>query len=306
MAVIGRLPNLVVAGVPKAGTGSLFAYLTQHPQICRGDQKEIGYFNYYNPGRRQGEPPPLEAYMRHFAGCGPQRYAVDATPTYSYGGRPVIEAMQKLLQQPKIIITLRNPVDRLWSAYTFQRTLGNITELETFDQYLRACEQRSREGTDLVPRDHLHGLYIGFYANYIGDWLEAFGDDLKVLFADRTLRDTAGVLTDVFQWLDLDTAVVADMDLRPRNTTQHARSPRVARLVFSAKRSVDRLGRLHPAVRHPLRRVYERLNSGDPPERLDPGMRARVEDLYGESNRQTALLLTEHGYRDLPSWLQQG
>ena len=39
-----RLPNLVIAGVPKAGTTSLFNYLAQHPDICPSDVKETRYF----------------------------------------------------------------------------------------------------------------------------------------------------------------------------------------------------------------------------------------------------------------------
>lgn len=299
----GRLPNLLVAGVPKAGTGALFAYLRQHPDICPADMKEVGYFNYFNPQRQQGEPPPIESYMQHFAHCGAHRYAMEATPTYSYGGKPVIAAVQRILGQPKIIITMRDPVDRLWSAYTFQRTLGNLPGFDSFEEYLDACERRRRDGSDLVPRDHLHGLHIGYYADYVGDWLDAFGDDLRILFADETRRDTRGVLGGVFEWLDVDPSVTSTMDLLPRNTTQHARSPRVARLVFSAKRSVDRLGRLHPAMRRPVRRAYERLNAGEPPKRPDPATRARVEELYRASNQELARVLTRHGYRNLPAWL---
>lgn len=301
---VGRLPNLVVAGVPKAGTGSLFAYLTQHPEICRGDQKEVGFLNHYNPQRHAGDPPPIESYMQHYARCGSERYAIDATPTYSYGGRPVIEAARRLLDEPKIIITLRNPVDRLWSAYTFQRTLGNITGLQTFDAYLSACKQRSRDGSDLVPRDHLHGLYIGYYADYIGDWLEAFGEDVRVVFTEDLSRDPSTVLAGVFRWLEIDAAFVEQMDLSPRNKTKHARSPRVAKAIFSVKRSVDRFGRLPSSVRGPIRRVYERVNGTDLPERLSPEMRREVEGLYQSSNQATAQLLIAHGYRDLPEWLQ--
>jgi hypothetical protein len=279
---VGRLPNLLVAGVPKAGTGSLFAYMTQHPDICRADQKEIGWLNYYNPLRYQGDVPPIETYMEHFADCGDQRYAIDATPTYSYGGKPVVEAVRKLLGEPKIIITLRNPVD----------------------EYLTVCEQQKRHARDLVPRDHLHGLYIGFYADYLGHWLEEFGDDLRVVFADDMLHNTAGVIGGIFDWLDIDSAITGSMSLAPRNTTQHARSPRVAKVVFSAKRQVDRrLGRVSPAVRQPLRRAYEKLNAGQLPERLEPPTRQRVEALYRDSNRATAQMLIQHGYSGLPPWL---
>lgn len=302
---IGRLPNLIVAGVPKAGTGSLFAYLRQHPEICAGDQKEIGYFNYFNPSREQGEPPPVEDYMRHFAGCGSERYALDATPSYSYGGSPVIAAIQRTLPHPRVIITLRDPVDRLWSAYTFQRTLGNITDVNSFNEFLDRCEQRRLQGTVPAPRDHLHGLHIGYYADYLGAWLDAFGDDVRVLFTEQMSRDPHGTVAGIFDWLDVDSAVTAMMDLLPRNRTQHARSPRAAKLIFGAKRAVDRLGRVHPRIRGPLRRAYERVNTAALPEQLDQTTRARAEELYLTSNQASAALLTERGYTVLPSWLQR-
>lgn len=92
----GRTPNLLVVGVPKAGTGSLFASLTQHPDICPAEEKKVGFFNYFNPWRI-GLVPSLDTYRRHFTQWGSERYAFEATPTYSYGGRSVIEAIEETL-----------------------------------------------------------------------------------------------------------------------------------------------------------------------------------------------------------------
>ncbi len=299
----GRLPNLLVAGVPKAGTGSLFAYLSQHPDICGADEKEVGYFNYYNPRRHSGEPPSLDTYRAHFAHCGDERYAVEATPTYSYGGLPVIRAVQANLEAPKVIISLRDPVDRLWSAYTFQRELGNITGLRTFEEYLAVCESRRRDGSDLVPRDHLHGLYIGYYADYVPLWLDAFGDDLKVVFVSDLQREPRDVLAGIFRWLDVDDSVASTMDIAPRNPTQHPRSMRAARVAYNVKRAVDRRRLLPAPVREGLRRAYTRANTGRPPARMSPEVRRHVEELYRDSNAETARALTAHGYTNLPPWL---
>jgi hypothetical protein len=301
---VGRLPNLLVAGVPKAGTGSLFAYLAQHPDICASDEKEVGYFNFFNPQRKQGTPPPLDEYRRHFAHSHGERYAFEATPTYSYGGRPVIDAVRATLQEPKVIICLRDPVDRLWSAYTFQRELGNLTRMSSFEEYLAACERRNRDGSDLVPHDHMHGLYIGFYADYVPLWLDAFGDDIKVIFADQLFGDPTAVVGSLFRWLDLDDSTVTALDLAPRNPTQHPRSIRAARIAYSIKRSGDRLRLLPPRVREPMRRVYGRVNAGRAPERMAPDVRRHVEDLYRDSNRATARALLARGYRNLPAWLE--
>src|SRR5919107_198212 len=261
MEETGRLPNLLVVGVPKAGTGSLFAYLSQHPDICPADEKEVGYFNHFNPRRHTGPVPPLADYRRHFAHCNGECYAFEATPTYSYGGRPVIDAIRATLDRPRIILTLRNPVDRLWSAYTFQRELGNLTEFASFEEYLAACRRRRRDGTDLVPHDHMHGVYIGYYGDFVPLWLDAFDADIRVIFTEQLTQDPIGVVGGIFGWLGVDRDLATSLDLAPRNRTNHPRSVRAARAAYSVKRFAERHGRLPTSVREPLRKVYQGANS---------------------------------------------
>jgi hypothetical protein len=298
-----RLPNLLVIGVPKAGTGSLFAYLSQHPDICPGDEKEIGYFNHFNPLRHRGPVPPLDTYRQHFTGWQGERYAFEATPTYSYGGRPVIAAVRDTLERPRIVLILRNPVDRLWSAYTFQRELGNLTGFASFEDYVAACRRRRRDGSDLVPGDHMHGLYIGYYSDYVPLWLESFASEIRVIFTEHLTRDPVSVMGGLFEWLGIDPAVATTMDLAPRNRTNHPRSVRAARLAYSVKRTAERYGRVPTAIREPLRRGYQRINSGKPPKAMTQEMRQELEQVYRKSNEQTAAALREHGYTELPPWL---
>lgn len=301
---VGRLPNLLVVGVPKAGTGSMFAYLSQHPDICASDEKEVGYFNHFNPARNpDGKPPPLESYARHFAHCTGQRYAMEATPSYSFQGKPVVDAVGELLDRPRIVLILRDPLRRLWSAYTFQRSLGNVPDIRSFGEYLDVCEQRRREGTDLVAHSAVQGLSIGLYADYVGVWLDAFGRDLKVVFAEDMARRPATVLTGLLDWLDLDAGIIAAMDLGARNVTQHPRSPRLARLVYTAKRRADRADLIPRGMRERVRRGYQRVNAGSLAEQLRPEDRSRAEDIYRASTAATAQLLRGHGYRELPEWL---
>jgi Sulfotransferase domain len=297
-----RIADLVIAGVPKAATGSLFAYLAQHPEVCASDLKETGYFNHYNPQRHTGPVPPLESYARHFAHADGERYALEATPTYSYGGRSVIEAMRTVLGKPKIIISLRDPADRLWSAYTFQRSVGNNVRIGSFDAYVAILEQRHRDGVQPVPRDGLHGLRIGFYADYLGEWFDEFGDDLRIVFFEDLKRDPRREIAALYGWLGIDPAVADSLDVEPRKVTQHPRSTRLAAAARSVKRRSERL--LPPAAQRRLQRAYARLNAGgELTEHFDPSLRRHVEEIYRESNVATAQLLTARGYRDLPPWL---
>ncbi|HET8777021.1 MAG TPA: sulfotransferase [Candidatus Limnocylindria bacterium] len=301
---VGRLANLLIVGVPKAGTTSLFGYLEQHPEICGSDLKEIGYFTHVHPlAKGDRSLPPVESYMAHFAHCSGERYALEATPSYSYGGESVIAAVKDVLGEPKIVMSLRNPTDRLWSAYTYQRSLGNIPTIRSFEQYLAVCEQRRRDGTDRITTSRLQGLAIGFYADYVPDWLDAFGTDMRVIFAEELAANPVSVVARLFTWLDIDAAPATTVDLSTRNVTNHPRSVPMATAVFAAKRLGDRLGILPAGVRKPLRAAYLRLNSGSLKERLDPELRRHVDELYASSNRRVADALSRRGYTDLPAWL---
>jgi hypothetical protein len=150
-------------------------------------------------------------------------------------------------------------------------------------------------------------LHIGFYADYIGDWLDEFGDDLRVVFLEDLRRDPRAVVERLCAWLEIDTDVVASLDLGMHNITRHPRSTRLAHVARTFKRRGERLNVLPPSAYQLLRRGYFRLNSGgDLSERFDPALRRHVEDLYRESNRVTAQQLAAHGYRALPPWLGIG
>jgi hypothetical protein len=301
-----RVANMVIVGVPKAGTSSLFDYLAQHPDVCGSDEKETGYFNFYSPWRKQGPPPPIEEYARHFAHSTGERYALEATPTYCYGGPEVISAIRTVLGKPKIILILRDPADRLWSAYTFQRQVGNNPRFPDFAHYVDTLEQHRREGVAMVPGNGLHGLEIGFYADYTGGWLDEFGDDMRVVFLEDLRRDPRTVVTSLCAWLGIDTEVVATLDYAARNVTRHPRSTRLAHAARTLKRQSERLNLLPTSAYKRMRSGYYRLNSGEITERFDPALRRRVEEIYRESNQATAQLLAAHGYEELPTWLRVG
>jgi hypothetical protein len=247
--------------------------------------------------------PPIETYARHFAHWSGERYTLEATPTYSYGGRPVIQAMRTVLGKPRIIISLRNPADRLWSAYTFQRSVGNNVRIGSFEQYVQTLEQRYRDGIQPVPRDGLHGLRIGFYADYLGDWFDEFGDDLRIVFLEKLRHDPRAEVAALYGWLGIDTDVVTSLDVGARKVTQHPRSTRLAAAARSVKRRSGRL--LPPAAQRLMQRAYLQVNGGgELTERFDPALRRHVEDLYRESNHITARMLAARGYRNLPEWLK--
>ena len=85
------LPNVVVAGAPKCGTSSLFAWLCDHPDVCGSQVKETRYLlDASSPLARSGsyERGGIQGYAAYFEHCAeratPPRVIVEATPDYLY------------------------------------------------------------------------------------------------------------------------------------------------------------------------------------------------------------------------------
>jgi hypothetical protein len=294
------IANLLLAGVPKAGTTSLFEYLGQHPDICPSSHKGPGYFS---PLRR-GEPlADLDSYNRYFAHCTGERYAMEATPGYSYGGRQLLEGIKRVLEEPRIILSLRDPVDRLWSAYTWQRSRGNLSGVDSFDHYVSISNQKRSRGEKEGP--YFGGVTVGFYAEYVPLWFDLFGDDVRIIFTDELFPSPQTVVADLCRWLRIDDKLAAGFDYGVRNKTFHARSQAVSRRTHTVKKMGDRVLQRLPTLKKGLRKIYVRLNTHEESqERLRPETRRQLEDMYRESNLQVAEALKCRGYDRLPPWLE--
>ena len=180
------LPGLLIVGAQKAGTSALYRYLTHHPEVYSA-RKEVNYFKYhYARGRR--------FYKRQFlAGPG---LKVDATPGYLYHQEVPARAAQLLRPDTKIIVLLRNPVDRAYSAWNMYRTVCKDPQMRAnflhsqntdptirfFDEY---CTQAYPSFSDAIAREleWLHSaspvrepslLRRGFYTEQIQHWLNYF------------------------------------------------------------------------------------------------------------------------------------
>lgn len=296
----GHLPNLLIVGVPKAGTGSLFSYLAQHPDICPATKKEIGYFRTLITEDTLAD---LKSYEDYFIHCEGKRYLLEATPSYCYGGERMLRAIKEILGHPKIIIILRDPVDRLWSAYTFQRSLGNLPGVGSFEDYISLCEEQRRQGHDFIVEGHLNGLSIGFYDNYLAGWFDEFSHAVKIIFLEHLRSDPQDVVVNLCRWLSIDEEAAASFDYSRHNETVNPRSLALTRAVFAVKRNGGGFLARSPALRAALRKAYFRLNKGRFTEELEPQTKQRVEQLYRDSNRGVAATLGARGYDHLPTWL---
>lgn len=120
----GAKPGFLIVGAQKAGTTSLHNYLSQHPRLVGSKPKEIRFFDRdfnFKKGRRW--------YQNHFKPKKKSRIYFEATPEYLYR-KFAANRIYELYPTTKIIILLREPVSRAYSAYNMYRDfLANRDEL---------------------------------------------------------------------------------------------------------------------------------------------------------------------------------
>ena len=299
------LPNVLIAGVTKAGTTSLFWYLAQHPDICAATKKEINYFSPLRYGDRPEHD--LDYYAQHFAHWSGERYRLEASPLYFYGGAELTGAVGRVLSKPKVIISLRDPVDRLWSAYRYKVLQGALGPSVDFQAFFEHCLELRKSGADVLPENDVYrALSIGRYIDSLHDWFDVHDDRVRIVFFDALATAPQAAVEELCRWLDIDSAIAHKLDygvsqktLKPRSRLLH----QGARVVAD---SVDRLFGLnrHRKLKGALRGVYLRINASSRVEQFSPEDRRRVADLYAQSSQLLAEELSIRGYRNLPAWLR--
>jgi hypothetical protein len=298
-----RLPNLLIAGVTKAGTTALFSYLGQHPDVCPSVVKEPDYFSPFAAG---GAPEmTLDEYERCFSSCGDERYRMEATPRYFFGGARVVDAVERTLESPRALVLLRDPVARFWSNYQYKKLQRQIDAGLRFDEFLDRCLVVPR-GPALSPEDltTFRALVTGCYVDYVPAWSTALGDRFRVVFSEELAADPAAVVRSLCSWLDLEGSVVGRFSFDVRNRTVPPRSYAVhkaARSLYGRTRSALAA---RPELQERARRVYEAINGARNAERLTPERRRRLAAYYRDPNAALAAALRKAGYSRLPSWLE--
>ncbi|MCS6917799.1 MAG: sulfotransferase domain-containing protein [Chitinophagales bacterium] len=303
-----QLPNLIIAGVHKAGTTSVFTYLSLHPQVCGSSIKEIGYFM----PLRYGLPlPDASVYAAYWNHCKPQaKYRLEASPSYLYGGSVIAAALEELLgREVRILILLRNPAERLFSFYERKKVNAYLPQDMTFRRFaelsLQRCGQEPKglreEDTESLLR---RGISEGFYADYLPPWLERYGNRLRLLFFEDLRNDTPAFMQELCQWLELDFSVYRPEDFVIENQTTAVRSGWLHRSLLAVNKKFESFWRKNVALKRTLRRWYKQVNTVEGKrERLREEDRQWLEEIYRPYNARLVALLQQHGISRWPEWL---
>jgi hypothetical protein len=203
------LPQFLIIGTQRGGTTSLYNGLVQHPKIYGSSIKEVHYFD-LNFGKG-----PLW-YRSHFPLArrrvrGTKEIAGEASPYYLLHPR-VPARVQELLPDVKLIVMLRNPVDRAISHYHHMVRLGweqlSLEEAIAREPLRLAGEaDRIRADPHYHSANYRHYSYLtrGLYYEQLINWSSHCARErFLILSSEAFFRSPRGVLNSVFVFLGLD------------------------------------------------------------------------------------------------------
>jgi Sulfotransferase family len=174
---LGRSPPTFLGiGSMRCGSTWLYDVLKCHPEICVSEDKEVDFF--FLPRMQRHDFEWYEALFETENGSELKPVRGEISPRYARLKTWQVNRIAKLLPDLRIILTLRHPIERVWSQtlYDFGRLQGRDIRRVGSTEFLRQLERaRSRLSAD--------------YFRTVKIWSNAFGREaLHIDFFDR-LRD---------------------------------------------------------------------------------------------------------------------
>jgi len=187
--------DFILAGAQKSGTTALHYFLSRHPEICMGDQQEIHFFD--NDAMFVAEPNYAELH-KHYPPVAPATIAGDCTPSYVYH-EPAMQRIRNYNPKTKLLILLRNPVERAFAHWNMQRYKG-IEPLDFFDA-IREEETRIAGAPPAQARRFAY-LERGFYGRQLERVFKLFPrEQVKVVKSEDFKAKQRQTLASIFSFL---------------------------------------------------------------------------------------------------------
>jgi hypothetical protein len=239
-----RPPEYLIIGAQKAGTTSLHAWLAEHPRVRIPRVKELHFFDH----RPHGE---LSDYVCEFPDRPDGVLSGEATPYYLF--HPLVPArVQRALPDIRLIVMLRDPVERAISHHNHETELGHeVLDLRTAlareETRLAGAEDQLRSSGRCFAHQHYSYVSRGLYLEQLERWWQVYDRSrIHVCLSEQLFADPRGELARICVFLGLEPHAPAA--LRPRNVRPHDAAP------------ADVVAALRERFAEPNRRLAEALD----------------------------------------------
>lgn len=205
------LPDFIIAGAQKCGTSSMHQYFTQHPRLLAGSVKEIHFFdggldpvwNKYAEGESLYRSYfPLRSTVRQ-----KRALCFEASPNYIFS--PVVaKRMATTVPDAKIVVLLRDPVERAISHYFHELRRGRETE----DIETAFALEEERISPAITQGNFKDPKFINLSYQLRGDYADQLERlfayypraQVQVLEAERFFENPVAVMREVLDFVMMD------------------------------------------------------------------------------------------------------
>ncbi|OIQ67063.1 sulfotransferase domain protein [mine drainage metagenome] len=189
------LVNFIVIGAQKAGTTALFDYMGDMPGLSLSRTKEVHFFD---DETVDWTAPDYGAYHAQFE-AGGDLLRGEATPIYVYWPRS-LERIKAYNPQVRLILMLRDPVERAWSHWRME--YGRGAETRPFSWCVREGRQRLFDAEPWGFHREFSYVERGFYGEQVARVFQLFERDQVLLLQSEALQsDPNAVLSRLSRFL---------------------------------------------------------------------------------------------------------
>ncbi len=259
-------PNFYVVGAAKAGSTSIHEHLSRHPDVFIPTHKEARFFQPEHPHAWS-----LERFKALYADAKGYKAIGSVTPFYL--SDPLVPArIREVCPGAKIIIVLRDPVERAYAFYFSGYLYSDREPAQSFREALQRYKDKSKngwEGWD-PARDYVED---GLYHSHVSRYLDTFGSEqVLVLLFDDLKKDPNQFLMRIAEHIGVDPGFFKGLDVSEIPNPYHVpKSPAVS---WGLRLGVHRL--LPRSVTRAMRPIF--FNMKKPP--LDDESRLWLQQLY--------------------------
>ena len=288
-----KRPNFFFVGHTRSGTTSLKEELNQHPEIffyyAKSWQKPNGPFGFESSFKND------EEFLEEFRGVKEKRVGQKRGDYLSCPW--AAERIKKFSPNAKIIMTLRNPIDVMYSLHATMLYRETVEDIEDFGEALKMEEERKKKyGYKVIPKKyHPHMLYRETvrYSQQVKRYFELFGEEnIKVTIFDEYIKNKSSTLRDILKFLDVD----EDFEIKHVNTNagRKYRSRTIHSAVMTNKFGVRGVLRNIPGSA----KIYRKINNNEFKRKtLEPSLRKSLQyDLKKEIDELSLMLKKDLSY----------
>lgn len=203
-----KFPSFFVVGAAKSGTTALWNYFQQHPDIFVTNDisiKELGYFS------NQYGITDENQYKKYFSGATENQIIGEVTHAYLTSEESA-HWIKKEIPQAKIIIILRNPIDRSYSLYNWMIMEG-YENASSFKKALKLEKERLHNSNGLLHSFNQNYYYLesGLYYNQVKRYLDIFGKtNVLILAYEEFNKNQLFYMNNIYTFLGVSTLSVLD------------------------------------------------------------------------------------------------